>query len=103
MSKQLKIFRKVNELAEHHYKNQQSSHIDFLSDCHKALAKYFEEYFGDGFIFSALSFSKNNQLHYVDEVIDNRYIFNKNRVKNWNELSDLFKKYIGEVSDNKPK
>jgi len=101
MSKQLEIFRRVNELAERHYKNQQSGHVEFLSDCHKALAKYFEEYFGGEFIFSALSFSKNNQLHYVDEAINNGYIFNKNSVANWNKLSELFTKYINEVSDNK--
>lgn len=99
MNKQLQIFRKINELAEHLYTNEQSSHVEFLSDCHKALAKYFEEYFGDKFIFSALSFSKDDKLHYVDEATDNGYIFNKS-VKNWEQLSRLFTKYIKEVSDN---
>lgn len=99
MDKPLEIFRKVNELADAHYTNEQSRHVDFLSACHKALAEYFEEYFKDGFIFSALSFSKNNELHYVDEATDNGYIFNKGSVKNWEELSALFTEYIKEVSD----
>ena len=102
MSELLRIFRKINVLAEHHYTNERSSHVEFLSDCHKALAKYFEEYFEDRFIFSALSFSKDDKLHYVDEATDNGYIFNKSYVKNWSELSGLFTKYIKEASDDEP-
>jgi hypothetical protein len=105
MSKPLELLRKVNQLAKVHYSNEHSSHVDFLSACHKALAAYFTEYFkdeeNDSFIFSALSFSNNDALHHidenVDEIKDRSYIFNEESVCNWEGLKRALRNYKSQV------
>lgn len=108
MNKPLDIFREVNRLAKVHYSNEQSSHLVFLSACHKVLAKYFEEYFkgekNDGFIFSALSFSNNGVLHHIDEnddeSKDTSYLFNENSVNDWEKLKQELRTYKNQVAND---
>lgn len=108
MNKPLDIFREVNRLAKVHYSNEQSSHLVFLSACHKVLAKYFEEYFkgekSDGFIFSALSFSNNGVLHHIDEnddeSKDTSYLFNENSVNDWEKLKQELRTYKNQVAND---
>ena len=101
MSSHLDIFREINTLAARYYTEWQSDHINFLSACHRALGNYFSSYFKETFIFSALSYSKKDHLHFVDEQLNHGYVFNQKNVSNWQDLRDTLGEYILEVSSMK--
>jgi hypothetical protein len=99
VSNQIKIFREINILAGLNYKSEQNNHVEFLSSCHRELAEYFKNLFGDSFIFSALSYASGNMLHHIDEENNNSYIFNENFVKSHLELKSELQNYKGEIAN----
>jgi len=76
----------------------------YLKSCNETLFKFFKEFLGDSFLFSALSFKKEieNESTAKVEIVkgedeETNYNFHKEVISNWEEIRDLLKEFLNEM------
>jgi hypothetical protein len=102
----LDTFRKINDSAIKFYFNKTDfNHDEFLSECLGHLKVYFEITLGDSFVYTVISFTKNQKLSFVGEAkgeVFKGHKFSKTlRDNQKEELFKLLEGYINEANESK--
>lgn len=94
-------FLSKKEVSLDTFEEVQNAYLEF---CNATLFKFFKEFLGDGFLFSALSFKKEieNESKAKVEIVkgddkETNYNFHKEVISNWEEIRDLLKEFLNEM------
>lgn len=105
----LKLIRKINQLSEHYYSNTSErphNHTAYLKDCNIQLFDFFMKYFGQSFLFSALSYINHTDSHIriaegnkADEKYKTNYNFNTRDLIGFDSLASEINNSLKEIED----
>jgi len=85
------------------FEQAQKAYLEF---CNETLFKFFKEFLKDSFLFSALSFKRENESKADVEIVKGddektKYNIHKEAISNWEEIRDQLAEFIGEMYEDK--